>query len=936
MNAEASITAVTAVRVGVPVLALLLLAFWLLARSRARALALARSMKQDLRRLATVVDHTSNAVVGMDLGLKVLWVNEGFTRTTGWQACECIGRSIGELFAHPDGDRSARAALRQAAVRGESCRVELMNRRKDGSAVWMNVEIQPTRDDDGRITGWIEIALDVHQRKQAEESLQKREHLMRVVTDNIPARVSYWDADLRCRFVNQGFCQWYGRGQDEVLTMCMSEELFGAEMWRTMAPLIQRVLAGEPQSFEQEQRSVRGDTTTSLIHYLPDVDPVSRKVRGLFALALDVTELRQARDAAVQASQAKSQFVANMSHELRTPMNAVLGMLQLVQHTPLNGQQRSYLSKAEGAAQALLSVLNDILDFSKVEAGKMMLDPRPFEVDTLLRDLSVIFSTGVRGKPVEFLYDIHPDLPTRLVADDLRLRQVLINLGGNAVKFTAKGHVKLAVRPVVLGPGEPGVEFAVTDTGIGIAPENLKRLFQDFGQAEASTTRRFGGTGLGLAICRKLVHLMGGELQVDSAEGRGSCFSFRLPLPAGEGATTMATAARRPPQRVLLVDARPLTRQPHLAMLRMLGWHVEAVATTAQAQAALHATPHGFDALLVDWMVDEEVPLAAARALGAGVLAGGPPVLVLGTAEVNELLAQLEPSRQRQIAGCLTRPLTPSMIASAVEQARAPHANAAIPSPRQQPLAGLRLLVAEDNENNQLVARELLSAQGAQVVIASDGVEAVDCMRRDGRFDAVLMDWQMPRMDGLQACGEIRALGFRRLPIIAMTANAMESDRTTCLAAGMDDHVAKPFVLKALVATLLRHIRSEPPVPPAPTGSPDREPADAPPCPMLDRTTALEQLGGSQALYDQLLPLFETDLQQTLEALAQALRPGGDRDLAGRQAHTLKGTAGTVGAMQLARAAREMEAALKGRQAEEQALAHLRRIAEQTMQALRV
>lgn len=912
---------------------------WRLARSRDRALAAARSMKADLRRLSTVVEHTSNAVVGLDLGLKVLWVNEGFTRTTGWRADECIGRPIGEVFSHPDGDHSARAALRQAAVRGESCRVELLNRRKDGSAVWMNVEIQPTWDEDGRLNGWIEIALDIHHRKQAEDNLQKREHLMRVITDNIPARVSYWDADLRCRFVNQTFCHWFGHGREEVLAMTMSAEVFGADLWRNMAPSVERVLAGQPQSFELEERSASGDATTWLVHQIPDIDPVTRRTRGLFALALNVTELKQARDAAVQASQAKSQFVANMSHELRTPMNAVLGMLQLVQHTPLTEQQHSYLSKAEGAANALLSVLNDILDFSKVEAGKMALDPRPFEVDALLRDLSVIFATSVSGKPVEFVYDIHPGLPARLVADDMRLRQVLINLGGNAVKFTARGQVTLSVRPVAVAPGQVTVEFAVTDTGVGIAPDNLQRLFQDFGQAEASTTRRFGGTGLGLAICRKLVALMGGELRVDSTPGEGSCFSFRVPLVACEGHAYGEAVNQRPARRVLLVDAQPLTRQTHLQMLRMLGWQVQCAASAAQAQAALDAAPGGFDALLVDWMVDEEVPLAAARTLGAQLPVGGPSVLVLGTAEVNELLAQLEPSRQRQIAGCLTRPLTPAMIAGAVEQARAPRRDAGAAVARSQPLSGLRLLVAEDNENNQLVARELLSAQGAQVVIARDGVEAVDCMRHDGRFDAILMDWQMPRMDGLQACAEIRALGFATLPIIAMTANAMESDRTTCLAAGMNDHVAKPFVLKNLVANLLRHTR---PVAPAPAPVP--VPAAAAEAvawmdptvslPLLDRAGALEQLGGSEALYEQLLPLFQADVRQTLEVVARALREDGDRESACRQAHTLKGTAGTVGALQLADAAREMEAALKNPPPQEQALARLRDCAERTLEAL--
>ena len=672
-----------------------------------------------------------------------------------------------------------------------------------------------------------------------------------------------------------------------------------------------------------------------MVHYVPDIN--GSEVRGFFALGLDITELRAARDDAVRASQAKSRFVANMSHELRTPMNAVLGMLQLMKLTPLTPQQHGYATKAEGAAKALLSVLNDILDFSKVEAGKMTLDPREFELDALLRDLSVIFAASVGSKPVEFLFELDPAVPARLVADDMRLRQVLINLGGNAVKFTSEGEVVLRIAVVDRGPGVVTLEIAMRDSGIGIAPENLQRLFEDFGQAEASTTRRFGGTGLGLAISRKLVALMGGELGVTSELGLGSCFSFRLTVPTVPQPLALPAPVEAGVLDVLVADSRDRTAALHAAMAQSLGWRVTR-ARTGEEALALAAGPGRVDAVLADWMIDRDVPLAVARQLGDRLAGQGTALVVLGTGEINDLMAQLEPARQRHIGACLTRPVTPQMLAHAVDEARAralaPDAPVAAPAAPVQarPLAGMRLLVAEDNENNQLVARELLTAQGAEIVIAHDGVEAVACMREDGRFDAILMDWQMPRMDGLQACAEIRDLGYRRLPIIAMTANAMESDRHTCLEAGMDDHVAKPFVLQVLVQTLLRHagaaVASRRAAGDAVAVAPTPGPAPAPPpAPLtsepalLDRAGAIEQLGGSIELYQQLQPLVRQDVDRTLQAVADAQAGRGEREPARRLAHTLKGTAGTLGAHYLASIAFQAESALAGDDTQALALA---------------
>ncbi len=400
-------------------------------------------------------------------------------------------------------------------------------------------------------------------------------------------------------------------------------------------------------------------------------------------LLATVALAQEARQHAEAASVAKGQFLANMSHEIRTPMNAILGMLTLTLKTNLSSQQLDYTTKAEAAAKSLLGLINDVLDFSKIEAHKMVLDPSPFRLDQLIRDLEAVLTANLAEKPIELHFDLDPRAPNSLIGDALRLRQVLINLMGNAIKFTHQGHVRLAIGVLAQTGEQVRLGFSVQDSGIGISPENQQRIFEGFSQAEASTTRRFGGSGLGLAISREMVNLMGGRLELESTLGRGSTFSFALELP-------LATQATQ---------------------------------TVAPAESAQRDSPPG-------------------------------------------------PSRD--------------------------------PAPTASGLHGMRLLVVEDNMVNQQVARELLTSEGARVELADNGQSCVSLLERNPRaFDAVLMDLQMPVMDGYMATRAIRHdLGLLELPIIAMTANAMANDRAACLAAGMNDHVGKPFDLRHLVAVL--------------------------------------------------------------------------------------------------------------------------------------
>lgn len=610
--------------------------------------------------------------------------------------------------------------------------------------------------------------------EQAEANALEWERLIKLLTENVPARLSYWDREGRCRLLNRSLAVVFGRPPEEVIGKRL-DELLPAAKWQLLSPRIQAALGGEPQRFEWSTISMNGGPGTALFYCIPDVQ--RGEVAGLLLASIDITELKEAQKEAQRASEAKSQFLSNMSHELRTPMNAVLGMLALLRNTPLGERQGDYVTKAEGAARSLLRLLDDILDVSRIEAGKMVLDPRPFFLQGLLDDLKVILTSTIGDKPVSLQLEADPDLPPWLVGDDMRLRQILINLGGNAVKFTRAGQVVVEIRQVGRKEERVLVEFSVADTGIGISPEDQQRIFSEFSQASAATTREFGGSGLGLAICSRLVALMGSELQVRSAVGQGSRFHFLL------------------------------------------------------------------------WMEPAQVAPMPVAAQSLAWIQG-------------------------------------------------------------HPLRGHRLLLVEDNLINQQVAREVLSAAGADVQIAGNGREAVLAVAGGGPFDAVLMDLQMPVMDGFQATQEIRGKLFQTdLPIIALTANAMEGDRQRCRAAGMVDHVGKPFVPAELVRVLLKHLSGEN----APsTELPADSQAQAQPrdtAPIVDRAAAVQRLGGDQALYHRLIPAFVSDLHKARASVPQL--PRMERSEVTRMFHTLKSTAAAMGANQLSATAAAAESASK-------------------------
>ena len=889
-----------------------------------------------MREAQTLMDAIStHSIVSIsDPAGNITYANAMFSQVSGYSNEELMGNNhrIVKSNVQPEGFW---AEVWKTISSGYVWRGEVCNTAKDGTPYWVDTVIAPFFGENG-IEKYISIRTDITQRKLLEDEVSQKNVLMKNILSNIPVGLSVMDKQLNLVAENPLFRSLLdfpdSLFEPEVVRF---ESLirFNAERGEygegdrdaIVKAIVDRARVSQAHRFQRQ----RGDGRTL------DVRGATMPDGGFVTTYTDITDLTRATEAAQEASQSKTQFVANMSHEIRTPMNAILGMLKLLHNTELSERQLDYASKAEGAAKSLLGLLNDVLDFSKIEAGKMDLDPQPFRVDRLLRDLSVILSATVGAKPIEVLFDVDPALPSILVGDAMRLQQVLINLAGNAVKFTNQGEVVVRLKMLSRTPHEAMLHIAVSDTGIGIAAENQARIFQGFSQAEASTTRRFGGTGLGLSICKRLVELMGGHLALESVPNQGSTFHFNLRLGCAKrvpGSPEQPSPLASMSLSVLVIDDNATARKLTTAMAQSLGWQVDAAQDGLQAltlvEARMRENRPPYDAILVDWLMpgmDGWETIDRLRQLGPQAQS---PVTVMVTAHGRDMLSHRNAKEQAWLNAFLVKPITATMLLDTIVDAHAGLSNLrARPrskGDKERHLDGMRLLVVEDNLINQQVARELLSAEGALIEIAANGQLGVSAVAQAKEpFHAVLMDIQMPVMDGYAATHAIRQeLGQTTLPIIAMTANAMASDREACLRAGMNDHVGKPFDLPHLIEVLLNHTgRSRgrmsardvadqnSPLPPQTMAAGVLEETPAPD--RIDTDEAIARLGGNTQLYCDVLTSFLQDLTGQPDQL-DALLSSGDQAGAVRLLHTLKGLAATVGATDLSAVAKTTEQSVKG------------------------
>jgi two-component system sensor histidine kinase/response regulator len=662
------------------------------------------------------------------------------------------------------------------------------------------------------------------------------------------------------------------------------------------------------------------------------------RVLGILSIGREITErkrheeeIRLAKEVAEEATRMKSDFLANMSHEIRTPLNAIIGLSHLALQSSPAPRQRDYLLKVQSAGQHLLGVINDILDFSKIEAGKLDLERSDFELERLLDNTGNLISQKSQAKGLELVFEVAPDVPPNLVGDSLRLGQILLNYANNAVKFTDKGEIVISVRASERTEEDVLLHFRVRDTGIGIAPEQVKRLFQSFSQADASTTRKFGGTGLGLAICKRLSELMDGEVGVESEFGQGSTFWFSARLGIG-----MANRRELVPvpdlrgRRALVVDDNDNARMVITGMLEDMTFDTGEVSSGPAAvdevrRAAIEGRP--YDVVYLDWRMPGMDGMDTARRIKSLGLESS-PILMMVTAYGREEM--LKEARSIGIDNVLVKPVNASLLfdttmsvlgaAHRVAPREGPARPAETSTSRLDSIRGARILLVEDNDINQQVAREMLEDAGLLVDVAENGQVALDMVQRVF-YDLVFMDMQMPVMDGITATREIRKIArLARLPVVAMTANAMEQDRRRCIEAGMNDSVIKPIDPRELCDVLLRWVRMVEPAlkatPAAAAVQKSEGPLSAPAAglpegiPGLDTKLGLSRMLGKKFLYLAMLRRYASGQRSVCAQIHEALAMG-DMPTAERLAHTTKGVSANVGATAIQNLAAALEESLR-------------------------
>ena len=769
---------------------------------------IAAALRQREWQLKAIVDNLPSIVMLKDIEGRFILVNQGFEDFFGLSEPMVIGKTNADLFFPAVAKKVSRTDAEAFAHDGPYL-TSIVQYNKQGAPRELDVVKVPMKDEDGKLIGLVITATDTTDRRQAERDARHAQAEMTQIFNAAGSAMRVLDVNKVIIAANEAFLQLYDLRREEIIGTPCQDSAYDWE--RCTGGAIDRVLGGEARAAETMiyHPAHNGERYYDIVA-TPFLS-LEGELLGVIEDRRDVTELvesqkamQQAARTAEDANRAKSEFLANMSHEIRTPMNAIIGMAYLALQTKLNKKQHNYLTYIKNSARSLLRIINDILDFSKIEAGRMDMEQMSFNLEEVLQGLAALDVIKQAENKIELLLQTEADVPATLIGDPLRLGQVLINLVGNAVKFTAEGEVIVRVQLLESDDSRVRLQFSITDTGVGMTEQQIANLFRAFSQADMSTTRKFGGTGLGLSISKSLVEMMGGKIWVESTPGEGSTFYFTASFGVQpENQARKLSTEEMFGLRVLVVDDSPASRDILGQMLRGMNFrHSEAASGDEALRKVGDAVAEGdpYKVVLLDWKMPGQDGIEVAEALKKRTDIPLTPAIIMVTAYDRDLL--MEKDGVMEIKHFLSKPVHRSQLLHSIQNAcnstqmgeDEPPASAAAPAIALIPeLQGKRVLLAEDNEINQIVAQEMLEALGLEVDIAPNGAIAVE-KASQGDYAAIFMDIQMPEVDGFEATRRLRAdPRFSRLPIIALTAHGMVGDREKSMESGMDDHISKPI-----------------------------------------------------------------------------------------------------------------------------------------------
>ena len=966
-----------------------------------------KQAEEELKKLSQAVEQSPASVVITDLRGSIQYVNPKFSEVTGYTVEEAIGQNP-RILKSDLTPKEVYQELWKTIKAGCEWRGEFQNKRKNGELYWESATISALKSAEGSITHYLAVKEDITARKLMEDSIREKEERFRGYFEHSQVGMAVTSPTKGWVEVNDQLQKMLGYTLDELHQKTWAE-LTHPDDIEADVQQFERMLAGEIDNYALDKRFIRKDgeivytnltvscirdKTGDVLNVLASFQDITERKKMDDDLHERIKDLDEAQSAmlnmmedldeekakAEEATRAKSDFLANMSHEIRTPMNAVIGMAHLALKTELTPKQHDYLSKIQSSANSLLGIINDILDFSKIEAGKLDMEAVEFDLlETLDNVANVITVKAQEKEDLEVLFNLDSQVPNFLVGDSLRLNQILVNLGNNAIKFTERGEIVVTTNVSEKSDDKVTLQFSVRDTGIGMTAEQQAKLFQAFSQADTSTTRKYGGTGLGLTISKRLVNMMGGEIWIESEPGKGTTFNFTADF--GLGKQTVKRRFEPAPDlrglKVLVVDDNATSREILQDILESFSFEVFLAASGQEALEEIEMADKDqpFELVIMDWKMPGMDGIEASRHIKSHRKLSKIPAIVLVTAYGRE--GVMRQADDIGLDGFLLKPVNSSVLFDAIMQALGKEVQDVPRAGRKneqstealQAISGARVLLVEDNEINQQVAQEILQGAGLIVTVANNGREGVDAAMKN-QYDVILMDIQMPVMDGYTATREIRkwecgmgksevgmrnaerelkaekglkaqgsklngkdseklsAFSFqpsaraKRVPIIAMTAHAMAGDEQKSLQAGMNGHVTKPIDPGQLFATLQKWIKpvaertlvQNPPVLDVPP-EPDQAVSDVDELPTFlpgfDLTAGLKRLMGNKRLYRKLLVDFGTKYTETAGEIRAAL-DAKDFKQAHSLVHNLKGLAGNLEAKDLQAATVEMEKLVKG------------------------